>query len=198
MSLSQWGGAVGWGGGGAGWRSTTGRGPGGPEMLVVSRWLQHVPWCTLTRSPKLPKPLGSPKGAPGHGIGPWKILATPLGRTRPLKVPRNLFTCPPLPHVAVWRPDGRGPICQARALGAQSSWGRPLLRTPQATPELGTPLVTGSFLSLLYQPVMAHRHSLAPPWPSSHNQVVTCDPCPPAPQLHLWEQSPQLSGGDPP
>lgn len=77
MSLSQWGGAVGWGGGGAGWRSTTGRGPGGPEMLVVSRWLQHVPWCTLTRSPKLPKPLGSPKGAPGHGIGPWKILATP-------------------------------------------------------------------------------------------------------------------------
>lgn len=145
-----------------------------------------------------PSPWEAPREPLAMVLGLGRYWPPPLGRTRPLKVPRNLFTCPPLPHVAVWRPDGRGPICQARALGAQSSWGCPLLRTPQATPELGTPLVTGSFLSLLYQPVMAHRHSLAPPWPSSHNQVVTCDPCPPAPQLHLWEQSPQLSGGDPP
>lgn len=32
------------------------------EMPVVLRWHRHVAWCTHTKPPKLPKPLGGPKG----------------------------------------------------------------------------------------------------------------------------------------
>lgn len=67
-------------------------------------------------------------------------------------------------------------------------------RPPQGRRRRGMPLVTGCFLSMLYQRLgtLTGIHCWPPPCPSSRNQVVTCDSCPPTSAPPVCEQSPQL------